>query len=36
MAQRIIISQRAYRFLVEHKVKNWQAMPAHLVDSAMP
>ncbi len=28
----VIISQRVYRLLREHKVKNWKAVPAYLVD----
>ncbi|HOL56856.1 MAG TPA: hypothetical protein PLD75_04760 [Spirochaetota bacterium] len=28
----IIITQRGYRFLREHKVKNWAAVPVYLVD----
>lgn len=33
MAPMMIINQRAYRFLVEHKIKNWEAIPVDLVDS---
>lgn len=33
VAPMIIINHRAYRFLIEHKIKNWQAIPAYLVDS---